>query len=212
MPAPKGPRVVLAPDSFKGSMTAPLAAAAMGRGVRQVLPEAQCVPLPMSDGGEGLASILAAALGGVWREVKVRGPLGLSVTAGFGWVEQDRLAVIESASAAGLDLVPDAARDVLRASTFGVGELMAAALQAGAERIVLGLGGTATNDGGAGLAQALGVRLLDKSGWDLGPGGAALAGLDRIDTTGLDPRWAQVSVQVACDVDNPLLGERGASA
>jgi glycerate kinase len=204
--------VVVAPDSFKGSMTAPLAAAAMSRGVRLAFPQAQTVPVPMSDGGEGMAAILAAALGGIRREVKVQGPLGQPVTASFTWVESQRLAVIESAEAAGLYLVPDGARDVRRASTFGVGQLLGAALAAGADRIVLGLGGTATNDGGAGMAQALGVQFKDAAGQELGPGGAALAGLASLDAGQLDPRWREVEVQVACDVDNPLLGPGGASA
>lgn len=204
-------KVVIAPDSFKESLSAAEVAAAIARGWAKVFPAAELVLLPMADGGEGTVDALLASLGGQRREQRVQGPLGAPLTAHWGLLA-DGSAAIEVAAASGLHLLEPVQRDVCRASSRGSGELLRAALDAGARRIILGLGGSATNDGGAGLLQALGVRLLDTQGQELAQGGAALAGLARIDSSGLDPRLAGVEVLVAADVDNPLCGPRGASA
>ncbi len=203
-------RIVLAPDSFKHSLSAPDAAAALAAGVRRVLPDADCVLRPMADGGEGTVEALLAG-GGERRNGTVTGPLGTPVQAFWGWLA-DGTAVIEVAAAAGLALVGTADRDAGRADSQGVGEQILAALDAGARHIVLGLGGSATTDAGAGLLRALGVRWLDAAGHPLPPGGAALARLDRIELAGLDPRIAHTRFSLACDVDNPLCGPQGAAA
>lgn len=204
-------KIVVAPDSFKESLTAGEVAAAIARGWLQVFPQAEVVLLPMADGGEGTVAALLASLGGERRELRAPGPLGDPVTAHWGLLA-DGSAVIEVAAASGLHLVPPAQRDVCRAGSRGSGEVLLAALDAGATRIILGLGGSATNDAGAGLLQALGVRLLNAQGQEIAAGGAALADLARVDTSGLDPRLKQVDIRVAADVDNPLCGPRGASA
>jgi glycerate kinase len=204
-------KIVIAPDSFKESLSADAVAAAIGEGWRQVYADAEIVTKPMADGGEGTVDALLAATGGERRESPVRGPLGEPVNAHWGWLDGNT-AVIEMASASGLHLLTPAQRDARITSSFGTGELIRAALDAGATRIILGLGGSATNDGGSGLLRAVGVRFLDAEGRDLEEGGAALARLDRLDVEGLDARLAQVSVEVAADVDNPLCGPRGASA
>jgi glycerate 2-kinase len=205
-------RVVVAPDKFRGSLTAAEAAAALAVGVRAAEPSAVVDEVPMADGGEGTVDALVAATGGSFREARVTGPLGDPVVARFGLLGDGRTAVLEMASAAGLALVPCGCRDPWRTTTRGTGELLLAAVAAGARRVILGIGGSATNDGGAGFAQALGYRLLDRSGHEIGPGGGALAGLDRIDPSAREPRLEGLSVEVACDVDNPLCGPRGASA
>lgn len=199
-------RVVLAPDSFKESMTATRAAEAMAAGVHAVLPDARCVPVPMADGGEGTV----LALGGTPVPVPVAGPLGDPVQAQLGWQPERRLAVVESAQAVGMHLVPPGERDILRADSGGVGTLVRAALDLGADRIVIGLGGTLTSDGGAGLLRELGTRLRDDRGAELPPG--APMRLATLDATGLDPRLRAVRIELACDVRNPLLGPRGAAA
>lgn len=205
-------KIVLAPDSFKESMTASQAVAAMREGIRSVRPDADCVGVPMADGGEGTVDAVVDALGGDRITVEVADPLGRPVRATYGHVAERGLAVIEMAAASGLELVAPADRDVLRAGTFGVGQLISSALDRGATELLIGLGGSATNDGGAGMLTALGVRFTDADGVALPPGGAALARLDRIDVAGLDPRLADVHVQIASDVTAPLLGTGGASA
>jgi glycerate 2-kinase len=204
-------KIVIAPDSFKESLSAPEVAVAIARGWQQVFPDAECLLRPMADGGEGTVDALLAAVGGERRECRVRGPMGAPVAAHWGWLGQGT-AVIEMAAASGLHWVPREQRDARLASSFGTGELILQALDAGATRIILGLGGSATNDGGAGLLQALGVRFLDVAGRELAPGGAALAALDQLDLSGLDARLLKAQVEVAADVDNPLCGPRGASA
>lgn len=203
-------KIVIAPDSFKESLSAPDVAAAIGRGWTSVHPAAQVLLRPMADGGEGTVDAVLAATGGERRTAIVRGPLGDGVEAHWGWLGEGG-AIIEMAAASGLHRVPQAERDATRTCSFGTGELIREALDAGATRITLGLGGSATNDGGAGLLRALGLRLLDADGEELAPGGAALAGLARIDRSGIDPRLAGVAFDVAADVDNPLCGSRGAS-
>lgn len=205
-------RVVLAPDSYKGSLPALGVAEAMARGVQAVFPGARVRKVPIADGGEGTVEALVAATGGRLVHSTVRGPLGDPVRAHWGISGDGATAFIEMASASGLPLVPADRRDPRATSTFGTGEVMKAALDAGLRKLVVGIGGSATNDGGAGMARALGARFLDAAGADLPEGGAALARLDRIDLSGLDPRLADLELLVACDVDNPLCGPRGASA
>ena len=203
-------KIVIAPDSFKESLTALQVADAIEAGMREVWPDATYVKLPVADGGEGTVQAMIDATGGRRVDVRVTGPLGQAVDAFYG--EAGGVAVIEMAAASGLEGVPPDLRDPRTATSRGTGELIRAALDAGARRIVLGVGGSATNDGGAGMLQALGVRLLDADGKDIGPGGAELARLDRIDASGLDPRVRETEFRIACDVDNPLTGPRGASA
>ncbi|WP_127127099.1 glycerate kinase [Georgenia sp. SYP-B2076] len=205
-------KIVLAPDSFKESMSAHEAALAMERGVRAVFPDAQCVRVPMADGGEGTTEALVAATGGELVEADVHDALGRPIRARYGYVAAERLAIVEVAAAAGIDLVAPHERDPLRASSAGVGELLLDALDRGATRLVVGLGGSVTNDGGAGMMQALGVRLRDGDGADLPGGGGALARLASLDLSGLDRRVAGLTVEIASDVTNPLLGPEGASA
>lgn len=205
-------KVVVAPDKFKGSLSAPVAARAIARGVKRVSPETAVDVIPMADGGEGTVEALVAATGGTFREARVTGPLGKPVVARFGLLGDGRTAVIEMAAASGLVLVPSEKRDPLRATTRGTGELLLAAVEAGVQRVILGIGGSATNDGGAGLGQALGFRLLDAEGREIGPGGGALDRLARIDEFGRNRAMDAVEVAVACDVDNPLCGPEGASA
>ena len=204
-------KIIIAPDSFKGSLTARQAADAIERGVRRATPDVDIISIPMADGGEGTVRALVDATGGRLILARVTGPLGEPVAATYGILGDGATAVIEMAEAAGLHLV-GTTPDPLRATTRGVGELILDALDRGMERIIVGLGGSATNDGGAGMAQALGVRLLDADGRDLPVGGAALANLVRIDCTGLDSRIARTPIVLASDVTNPLTGPDGASA
>lgn len=204
-------KIVIAPDSFKESLSALEVAEAIAKGWASVYPDAEICLLPMADGGEGTVDALLAATGGERRECQVRGPLGAPVQAHWGWLAGNT-AVIEMAAASGLHWVPSGQRDATVTSSYGTGELIREALDGGAKRIILGLGGSATNDGGAGLLQALGMRLLDRDGAELAAGGAALAQLYQIDMAGLDSRLLGVQVDVAADVDNPLCGPRGASA
>lgn len=204
-------RVICAPDSFKGSMSALVAAQAMRDGVRRAVPAAECVLVPMADGGEGTVAALAEALEAELCTVSATDALGRPVRAEYAYQASDRLAVIEIAAAAGIALLRRNELDLARASTFGVGAMVLDALDRGAQRLIIGLGGSATNDAGAGLMTSLGARFLDADGAELPPGGAALARLERVDLSGLDPRLAEVQVQVACDVENTLLGLRGCS-
>ncbi|GAA1713168.1 glycerate kinase [Propioniferax innocua] len=204
--------ILCAPDSFKESMTAQRAARAMAVGIKSVFPEAEVVELPLADGGEGTVEAVCAAMGGAVQRVVVEDALGRERSGEFAWIPQTKLAVLESAAACGLEHIPREARDPLVTSTRGVGQLISAALDLGAEEIVIGLGGSATNDAGAGMLEALGVRFLGEDGKALPPGGAALTGLVDVDLSGLDPRLAGTRVRAACDVDNPLLGPAGASA
>ncbi len=205
-------RFIIAPDSFKGSFSAKEVAQAIAEGLREALPDAECDLVPMADGGEGTVEALIAATGGEIVKVRVTGPLGEPVDAFFGLLGDRHTAVIEMAAAAGLHLVPPEKRNPMVTTTYGVGELIKAALDAGCRKLIIGIGGSATNDGGAGMAQALGARLLDASGNEIGFGGGALAKLARIDVSGLDPRVREAEIWVACDVTNPLTGPQGASA
>lgn len=203
-------KIVVAPDSFKESLTARQVADTIAAACRRHLPDAELVTLPMADGGEGTSQSLVDALGGHWRQLGVSGPLGEPVQARYGLVGD--LAIIEMAEASGLHRVAADRRDVLSACSYGTGQLLDDALEQGVRRIIIGLGGSATNDAGAGMLTALGARFLDARGRAIPRGGIGLAELDRIDLTALHPRLAEVDIVVACDVDNPLTGPRGASA
>jgi glycerate kinase len=205
-------KIVIAPDSFKESLTALEAANAIEEGLKEVLPGCQFVKVPMADGGEGTVQSLVDATGGQIEHATVTGPLGDKVKGFYGLLGDGKTAVIEMAAASGLELVPRKKRDPMIATTFGTGELISIALDKGVERIIIGIGGSATNDGGAGMVQALGGKLVDQDGLDIPFGGAGLAKLERIDLSTLDIRLANVKVDVACDVDNPLIGPKGASA
>lgn len=205
-------RIVIAPNAFKGSLTALQAAQAIRDGVLAVVEDAELVLVPIADGGDGTVDALVAATNGERRVLRVRGPLGEPVDADYGLIESSKTAVIEMAKAAGLALLPAARRDPGATTTYGVGELMQHAYDAGARHFIVGIGGSATNDGGAGLAQALGYHLLDDQGQELKPGGLALARLARIHVGGVHANWREAQVEVACDVSNPLTGPSGASA
>jgi glycerate kinase len=205
-------KIVIAPDSFKDSLSAQGVADAIALGLAEVWPDAQLVKCPMADGGEGTIESVLAACNGELRRIEVRGPLGATVNAAWGWLPHSHTAIIEMAEASGLQLVPVDQRDACSSSTFGTGQLIRAALDAGAQRVILAIGGSATNDGGAGAMQALGVKLLDARDKALEPGGLALAQLARIDMTDIDARLAGVRFDIAADVNNPLCGPHGASA
>ncbi len=202
-------RIAIASDKFKGSLTAPEVAEWFTVGVQRVIPDATVVAIPVADGGEGTLDAALAA-GFERRRATVSGPSDEPVEADFAVRGTD--AVIEMARASGLDLTSARTRDAKRATSLGTGELIRAALDAGCRKIVLGVGGSANTDGGAGLLQGLGVRLLDASGVQIAPGGAALIGLDRADFSGLDPRLGDAELVLASDVDNPLLGDSGAAS
>lgn len=205
-------KFVLAPDSFKESMTAWEACEAIERGLRHSFPEAEIIKVPMADGGEGTVQSLVDATGGRIEQCEVTGPLGNKVMAFYGILGDGHTAVIEMAAASGLALVPKEERNPLFTTTRGTGELIMHALDAGVRSLIMGLGGSATNDGGVGMAQALGYRFLREDGSEIGQGGGALCEMTRIDASQVDPRLQELQVVAACDVDNPLTGERGASA
>ncbi|OLQ94457.1 glycerate kinase [Vibrio ponticus] len=204
-------KIVIAPDSYKESLTAMQVATAIESGFRQVLPDAEYIKLPMADGGEGTVQSLVDATGGQVASTVVTGPLGEPVEGFYGLLGDGVSAVVEMAAASGLHLVEPDARNPLNTTSYGTGELIKAALEQGVQHIIIGIGGSATNDGGIGMAQALGARFLDSDGNELAFGGGAIANLEQIDLSGLDPRLQQVRLEVACDVDNPLCGPTGAS-
>ncbi|MUG04135.1 glycerate kinase [Bombella sp. ESL0378] len=205
-------KIAIVCDSFKGSLSTLEVAREIKAGFSRIFPHADYLCLPMADGGEGTVEAFAQGTGGQIMACSVTGPLGKPVSAFWGVSGDGRTAVIEMAAAAGLPLLKPDEYAPLQTTTYGVGELVRAALDHGCQHIIIGLGGSATNDGGAGFAQALGVRLLDERGRDLPPGGAALAHLAQIDASGLDARLAYVTLEGACDVTNPLTGPQGASA
>lgn len=201
--------VLVAPDKFRGSLTAAEVADAVAAGIHAVVPEVPVRALPVADGGEG--TVAAAVAAGFSRvDVPARGPTGTRITASFAL--SGTTAVVELAETSGLHRLPDDVPAPLTASSAGTGDVLAAAVRAGARRIVLGLGGSACTDGGTGMMAALGARLLDRAGADVPAGGAALRDLDRLDLSGLDPVLSDVDIELACDVDNPLLGQHGAAA
>jgi glycerate kinase len=207
-------RVLVAPDKFKGTLEAPDAAEAIARGWLRARPDDVLDLVPLADGGEGTLDSLVEALGGTVREARVEGPLGDPVTAPYALVPHDgrTIAIVETAYASGLALVSENRRDPMRASTFGAGQLIAAACAAGVDEVLVGLGGSATVDGGLGAAQAVGVAVLDRAGRPVGRGGRRLADIDRIDVTGLDRAVRRARIVAACDVDNVLTGPAGAAA
>ena len=203
-------RILIAPDSFKESLTATEVARWIAEGTRRIFPAAQIIQLPLSDGGEGLVETLATAMGGQILYQEVSAPMNNRVKACFA-VVGGQIAIIEMAEASGLALVPAAERNPMIASSFGTGELIRAALAQGCNRLIIGIGGSATNDGGAGMAQALGVRMLNARGEEIAPGAAGLLELAAIDMSAVDPRLSRTEISVACDVSNPLCGPRGAA-
>ena len=205
-------KIVIAPDSFKESLTALEVAQAVEAGFKRVFPNAEYIKVPMADGGEGSVQSLIDATGGKLSKAEVTAPLGDKVTAFFGISGDKKTAFIEMAAASGLHLVPPAQRNPLKTTSFGTGELIKKALDAGVRKILLGIGGSATNDGGVGMLQALGASFSDAQGREIGFGGERLQYIERISLDGLDPRLNHVEFEVACDVNNPLCGERGASA
>ena len=204
-------KIVIAPDSFKDSLSAQAVADAIASGLAEVWPDAELIKCPMADGGEGTIEAVLDACNGQLMSASVSGPLGTPVEAQWGWLADSRTAIIEMAMASGLQLLTLEQRDACVTSTFGTGQLIRAALDAGAQRVILAIGGSATNDGGSGMLSALGARFLDAEGQPLQAGGLALAGLARIDLSGFDPRLSDVCVEIAADVDNPLCGTHGAS-
>lgn len=203
-------KILIASDSYKGSLGTKEVAANIIRGIIRVFPEAQMKTLPIGDGGEGTVEVLTDNLGGKYFFKSVEGPNGGVVQAKYGILNGTR-AILEMAAASGLPLAGEK-KDVMHASTYGTGELIKAALDQGCREIFIGIGGSATNDGGVGMAQALGVSFKDRNGNEIGKGGQALADIETIDLCGLDPRIAETQITVMCDVKNPLCGERGASA
>lgn len=205
-------KIVIAPDSYKESLSALDVACAIEAGFREIYPDADYVKIPVADGGEGTVEAMVAATEGRVIPVKVTGPLGEPVAGFYGVSGDEQCAFIEMAAASGLELLSPAQRNPLKTTSWGTGELIRHALDLGAKRIIIGLGGSATNDGGAGMVQALGAKLLTKDHQQIGQGGAELAALMRIDISELDSRLANCQIDVACDVTNPLTGEEGASA
>lgn len=205
-------KIVIAPDSYKESLSALDVACAIEAGFREIYPDAEYVKIPVADGGEGTVEAMVAATQGRVIPVKVTGPLGEPVAGFYGVSGDEQCAFIEMAAASGLELLSPAQRNPLKTTSWGTGELIRHALDLGVRRIIIGLGGSATNDGGAGMVQALGAKLLTDEHQQIGQGGAELAALMKIDISELDSRLADCQIDVACDVTNPLTGEEGASA
>lgn len=205
-------KFVIAPDSYKESLSALEVATEIQAGFQEIFPDAEYVKIPVADGGEGTVQAMIEATHGRGIEVIVTGPLGHEIMSFFALTGDGKTAVIEMAAASGLSLVPMQERNPCTTTSYGTGQLILAALETGARHFILGIGGSATNDGGAGMVQALGAHLLDRNGQEIPLGGAALALLDRIDISELDPRLKECTIEVACDVDNPLTGKNGASA
>ncbi len=204
-------KVAIAPDSFKGSMTAMQAASCIETGLKRVLKGVSCRKIPMADGGEGTVQAIVDATGGTFLKRTVSDPLGRRIKATFGLSGDGKTAVMEMAEASGLALLKPRERNPMKTSTYGTGEMMQHALKLGVRKILIGIGGSATNDGGTGMARALGVKFLDANGKPVPEGGGSLGKIAKIDMSGLDPRLKGVDVEVACDVDNPLTGRHGAA-
>jgi len=202
-------KVLIAPDSFKGTFTSTQVIAYLTDGFARFFPEAEIIPVPIADGGEGTVEAILKAKKGEYKEVITTGPLGVPVKNGFGVIGST--AIIEMASTSGITLIKEADRDPMHAQTIGTGQLIKHALDEGVEKIIIGVGGSATNDGGVGMARALGVVFYDVNDREVPNGGMGLGQIKRIDTTGLDPRLANVEVVVICDVSNPLCGNEGAT-
>lgn len=205
-------KIVLAPDSFKESLTAKEVADAMEVGIKRIFPNAECVKVPMADGGEGTVQSLIDATDGKIYEIPVTGPLGKIVNAKYGILGDGETGVIEMAEASGIHYVEKNERNPLITTTYGTGEIIKAALDKGVKKIIIGIGGSSTNDGGVGMLQALGAKFLDDKGNDLPFGGGKLDKLSRIDLSNFDKRIGEIEIEVACDVNNPLTGKNGASS
>lgn len=205
-------KILVAPDSFKSSLFASQVAVAMEEGIRAVLPQVQVTRLPLSDGGEGLVDALVSASGGEFVTEEVTDPLGRPVSSYWGLMGDKKTAVIEMAAASGLPLLDENERNPMVTTTYGTGQLIKAALDRGCRKLIIGIGGSATNDGGGGMAQALGASLVDEEGRELPFGGGYLHKLRKIDLSGMDSRLKNTRIRVACDVNNPLTGSRGASS
>jgi glycerate kinase len=205
-------RIVIAPDSFKGNMSAPEVCDAIAEGVLRIDAQATLCEMPLADGGEGTACAVTSAAGGRFVNARVKGPLGEAVDAVFGLIDNGRVGVLDMASASGIELLRREDLNPLKATSYGTGQLIVAALERGVEELIVGIGGSATNDGGIGMLSALGFRFLDENGKLVGEGGQALTHIASTDVSHVDSRLKAVSIKVACDVTNPLLGPRGASA
>lgn len=205
-------KFLLSPDSYKGSLSAIEVAENMELGIISVLPEATIVKIPIADGGEGTVEILIASNSGIFIEAEVTGPLNEPVVARYGLFNKNKVAVIEVAESSGLTLIPPEKRNPLKTTSYGTGELIKHALDSGCQEIIIGLGGSATNDGGVGMAQALGIKFINSAGTEISSGGGELINIEKIDITQLDPRINDVAIMIASDVTNPLCGAQGASA
>ena len=201
--------ILISIDSFKGSMTSMQAGNAAKKGILKAVPDAEAVVCPLADGGEGTTDALIEGMSGEKIELEVTGPLGETVSCYYGWLEESRTAVMEMASAAGLTLVNE--KNPMMATTYGVGEMILDAAKRGCEKVIIGIGGSATNDGGIGMLQAFGYQFLDKNRKDVGKGVAALGKVEMIIADKVNPLISKIKFQVACDVDNPLYGEKGAT-
>ena len=205
-------KIIVAPDSFKGNMSAPKVCSIIEAGILRADKKAKVYKIPLADGGEGTAKAVTEAAGGEFVKVMVQGPLGKKIKTEFGLIEKGRVAVLDMASASGLELLKREELNPMKATSYGTGELIKAALDKGAKELIIGIGGSATNDGGIGMISALGFKVLDEKGKPVGHGGEALAKIASVDCSGADKRLKNVSIKVACDVTNPLLGPKGASA
>ena len=204
-------KVVVAIDSLKGSLSSIEAGMAIRDGILAAKPDAEVIVKPLADGGEGTTDALIEGMNGKRIDLTVTGPMHSPVDAYYGYLADSHTAVMEMASAAGITLVPAEEKNPLLATSYGVGEMMNDALQKGCRNFIIGIGGSATNDGGIGMLKALGVRFLDENGEDAGEGGQALARVEQIDVSGLNPLLKECQIQVACDVNNPLCGENGST-
>lgn len=205
-------KIIVAPDSFKGNMSAPTVCSVVEEGILRGFRKAKVFKFPLADGGEGTAKAVTEAAGGKFVEVTVQGPLGKKHKTAFGLLEKGKAAVLDMASASGLELLKREELNPMKTCTYGTGELMKAAIDSGAKELIIGIGGSATNDGGIGMLSALGFKFLDDKRKPVGFGGEALAKIASVDSSGADKRLKGISIKVACDVTNPLLGPRGASA
>jgi len=205
-------KIIVAPDSFKGNMSSPEVCSIIEAGIHRADRSAIVFKIPLADGGEGTARLITLAAGGRFVKANVTDPLGRKITAEFGLINNDKIAVLDVASASGLDLLSKAEQNPMKASSYGTGELISAALDTGVREIIIGIGGSAVNDGGIGMIAALGFKVLDKNGSPVGNGGEALAKIASINCEEADKRLKNVQIKVACDVTNPLLGSNGASA
>lgn len=203
--------IIIAPDSFKECLSAKEVATNISKGIRAVMPNATIREIPISDGGEGILDVLLDGVGGKRIAMEVRDPLSRNINSHYGILSDNKTAIIEMAKASGLELLKEEEKNPLTTSTYGTGQLIKDALDKGCKKIIVGIGGSATNDGGAGMVRALGAKFLDKNGKDIPEGGGALNKLDHIDLSGFDQRIKEVEVVVACDVSNPLIGPKGAS-